>query len=119
METKTIIGIITEVASVGFSGYTLFTLEERWRKLGDVNGDGVIDQSDLDLINLALGTVAGDPNWNPDADLNGDGAVDIYDVVVCTNHLGSDYRSWGQTQTLLAVAIAGLGTIVGSILIYI
>lgn len=37
--------------------------------LGDVNGDGTVDQTDLMLVNNAMGSVPGAPNWNMAADI--------------------------------------------------
>ena len=53
---------------------------------GDLNGDGIVDQSDLDIITLALNTAANKP---ADArDLNGDGVINALDarilVTLCT-----------------------------------
>jgi hypothetical protein len=53
---------------------------------GDLNGDGVIDQNDLNLITVALNTPAAKPS---DArDLNGDGVINALDarilVTLCT-----------------------------------
>ena len=47
---------------------------------GDVNGDGVIDQADLDLATEAFGRSQGDPLFVPAADLNGDGVVGLDDL---------------------------------------
>jgi len=57
-------------------------------EMGDVNGDGVINQKDLDLITAAYGSREGDPNWNPDADLNKDGVVDISDASIVGANFG-------------------------------
>jgi hypothetical protein len=37
--------------------------------LGDVNGDGVVDPTDANIVNLALGSHPGTPNWNLAADI--------------------------------------------------
>ncbi len=47
---------------------------------GDVNGDGVVDQADLDLVTAAFGTREGDPLFDPQADLNGDGVIGLEDI---------------------------------------
>lgn len=47
---------------------------------GDVNGDGVVDLSDLAQLLAAFGTCTGHPDYDPDADLNEDGCVELGDL---------------------------------------
>ena len=57
-------------------------------KLGDVNGDGDIDISDVvALVNIIL---SDETEENSSADVNGDGSVDISDVVALVNIILSD-----------------------------
>jgi Dockerin type I domain len=46
----------------------------------DVNGDGVVDLSDLALVLGAFGSAAGDPAYNPAADIDGDGVIGLSDL---------------------------------------
>lgn len=48
--------------------------------LGDLDGDGMIDQSDLAQFLIAYGTSVGDPNYDPAADFYADGTVDLGDL---------------------------------------
>jgi hypothetical protein len=48
--------------------------------LPDLNGDGVVDISDVAIPARAYGSHTGDPNWNSAADLNYDGVVNMDDV---------------------------------------
>ncbi len=51
---------------------------------GDVNGDGQVDVSDLNLINnVILGLV--EKSMYPDSDVNGDGSVDVSDCNIVIN----------------------------------
>lgn len=50
--------------------------------LGDINGNGVVDDDDLALLIDSFGKSVGDPGFNPDADINGDGVVDIRDLAL-------------------------------------
>ena len=47
---------------------------------GDVNGDGVVDEADLDLASAAFGRTQDDPLFVPAADLNQDGVVGLDDL---------------------------------------
>ncbi len=55
---------------------------------GDVNGDGVVNSTDLTLIISSYNERSGDPGFNPNADLNGDGIVDIDDLVTAGLNFG-------------------------------
>lgn len=48
--------------------------------VGDVDGDGDTDLSDLAALLAAYDSVIGDPNHNPNADFDGDGDVDLSDL---------------------------------------
>jgi len=67
---------------------------ETFHKLGDVNRDGIIDTTDLNLLKAAYDSRPGMPNWNPDCDLNGDGVVDIKDVRIASSHYGLTIEKW-------------------------
>jgi len=68
----------------------LYTPEqsEKFHRMGDVNRDGVIDDTDINLIKTAYGSKPGDPNWNPDCDLNSDGVVDVFDASMASRNRG-------------------------------
>jgi hypothetical protein len=38
--------------------------------LGDVNGDGIVNQTDVNIVNLAMGTMPGVPGWDMRADID-------------------------------------------------
>ncbi|RLE49152.1 MAG: hypothetical protein DRJ31_05810 [Candidatus Methanomethylicota archaeon] len=48
----------------------------------DVNGDGVVDEEDLNLLSKAYSSHMGSQNYLADADLNGDGVIDIIDLAI-------------------------------------
>jgi hypothetical protein len=56
---------------------------------GDVNGDHLVDISDLVITVNAIPSAPGWPNWNPNADINGDGVCDISDLVICVGNIPS------------------------------
>lgn len=45
----------------------------------DINGDGVVDITDINILVQAFGSKRGDPNWNPNCDMNNDGQITLYD----------------------------------------
>lgn len=47
---------------------------------GDLNGDGVVDSTDLGVLGVAWASVIGESNYIPEADLNGDGTIDSSDL---------------------------------------
>jgi hypothetical protein len=49
---------------------------------GDLNGDGVIDASDIGVLLAAYGACEGAPSYDPDVDLDESGCVDIDDLVM-------------------------------------
>ena len=64
--------------------------------LGDVNGDGIVNQTDVDIVEAAYGSMPGDPNWNLAADIypatvtyppTTDNVIDMNDVYLVTNHI--------------------------------
>jgi len=67
---------------------------ETFRKMGDVNRDGIIDDVDLNLMKAAFGSKPGDPNWNANCDLDGNGKVDGYDLLEAGRHYGLTIETW-------------------------
>jgi len=53
---------------------------EKPRIPGDVNGDGIVDASDLFYLSKAYGSELGDVNWNMSCDFNMDNKVDFSDL---------------------------------------
>jgi len=58
---------------------------------GDINADRAVNNLDIRLLRLALGSQPGDSRWNPNADINDDGVVDNSDMKILTSHIG---QSW-------------------------
>lgn len=73
----------------------------RLREMGDVNGDGIIDKKDMDLIGAAYGTQKGQPGYNEACDLNHDGVIDLSDSVIASGNYG---KSVVPTTQLLSPA---------------
>ncbi len=62
---------------------------------GDVNGDGVINEADMDAVTAAFGLSQGDPGFNAAADLNGDGTVGLADLQLMGQILDEQTRANG------------------------
>ena len=60
----------------------LFDPNPRAALLGDVNGDGKVDASDVLIVKAAMGSVAGQPGYDPRADVIRDGTVDSADLAI-------------------------------------
>jgi parallel beta-helix repeat protein len=55
---------------------------------GDVNGDYIVDGSDLFDLNEAYGSTLESPNWNPNCDLDNDNKVDALDLFELSKNYG-------------------------------
>jgi len=54
--------------------------------LGDVNGDGVVDSADLDIVNSQIGQPTNGENFR--SDINNDGTISAADVRIVTQQQG-------------------------------
>ncbi|MBI4332045.1 MAG: hypothetical protein HY673_12255 [Chloroflexi bacterium] len=55
---------------------------------GDVNRDGTVNATDLDLLMASFNRRSGEAGFNPHADFNGDRIVDVYDLVIVGLNFG-------------------------------
>jgi hypothetical protein len=55
--------------------------------LGDVNGDGKVDCTDIAIVKAAFGTRTGQAKFDARADVNNNGVVDINDLAFVSRHL--------------------------------
>ncbi len=72
----------------------------------DVNGDGVVDASDVALVASRLGARGANA-----ADVNGDGVVDATDIILVSNAIGTTVRPIGTTVSPEDDVTQGGGTI--------
>lgn len=77
--------------------------------LGDVNGDGIVDQTDWNLVNDAMGSKPGDSNWNLAADIypvttayppTTDNIVGDMDLELVDAHMGETGQFYEHTTGL-------------------
>jgi hypothetical protein len=55
----------------------------------DVDGNGAVDMTDLNIISAAFGCSIGQSCYNPRADLDADGTVNIIDLSIAALWFGS------------------------------
>ena len=100
----------------------------QFHSMGDVNGDGVINEMDMALIQAAYGKRSSSPQWNTpmnmpqdnplgttilysSCDLNGDGVVDIKDLSICARNQGMDvftFMGWPSQGTIEWSIVGGV-----------
>ncbi|MHA1832900.1 MAG: dockerin type I domain-containing protein [Candidatus Baldrarchaeia archaeon] len=85
-----------------------FTFAYDFRKAGDINGDGVINNADADIFMKSFLAKRGDPNYNPTCDFNGNGEVDVDDLFTLINNYGLTYEEWKARQGERAVSLLPL-----------
>jgi hypothetical protein len=86
----------------------VLTIEERPLVPGDVDGDGVVDVSDVVIvINYILGKST-DPKIPETADLNNDGEIDIFDVTMMINIILSN-----QSENMISARTRSLVVKIG------
>jgi hypothetical protein len=56
--------------------------------VGDLNGDGKVDMTDVGIMIRAFGSKCGEPRYNPNADLNFDGKINLKDVALLLKFFG-------------------------------
>jgi parallel beta-helix repeat protein len=76
------------IDAAGEDAYPLARPYSTVPKLGDLNGDRLVDIFDMVIVAVAYNSIPGDPNWNKIADINGDRNVDIFDLVIVAVHYG-------------------------------
>jgi len=67
--------------------------------LGDVNGDGIVDQTDVDIVIAAMGSTPGSSNWNLAADIYPETVTGPYtaDNIIDQNDLDLVNNNFGKT----------------------
>lgn len=54
----------------------------------DLNGDGVVNQKDIDIVVAHFGAVVGDSNFDPRYDFDNSGSINVVDVGIIVSHEG-------------------------------
>ena len=103
MWKKVVAGAVVIVAGAGVGYFAVKTVQAQslfaqFRKHGDVNGDGVVDDKDITILQSLFNMTPDSPNWNPYADLNGDGIVNMRDIAIAIANQGLTYQQWLKTK---------------------
>lgn len=87
-ETPSTLGVISKIIFVKPKpGPALMAGDMEVLRKADVDGDGVISNTDFELIRLAFGSRLGDEKYNINYDLNGDGKITMADIAVVLKSL--------------------------------
>lgn len=73
-------------------------------RLGDLNSDGLVDDTDLQTVLASRGSRLGGPGYNPVADTNNDWAVDDQDVASVFDHLTTQVNAVGALRAWVGLA---------------
>lgn len=78
-----------DTSSVSFTKSSTVASVATVKVEGDVNGDGRVTQTDLDLLNSGYGSSRGDAKYLASADFNNDGAINFFDLTFLAQRMGN------------------------------
>jgi hypothetical protein len=64
--------------------------QDLFRLAGDTNGDAVVDEIDLAILQAAYLFAPNSNEWDENADLNGDGTINVFDAWLLAWSYGND-----------------------------
>lgn len=76
-------------------------VREHLSRYGDFNGNGVVDDDDLDMMSEAFGSYPGHPKWREEFDLNKDGVIDMSDISTVARNYGMRQGDVEPVDTIL------------------
>lgn len=89
-------------------------VREHLSRYGDFNGNGVVDDDDLDMIAEAFGSYPGHPKWREEFDLNKDGVIDMSDISTVASNYGMRQGDVEPVDTILTEdGLANFGDLLG------
>jgi len=80
-------GLVTDIFGTPTSFSDTQTLTATGGILGDVNGDGVVNCTDMAIVKASFGKKVGQLGFDPRADVNGDGVVNVLDLSIVARQL--------------------------------
>ncbi|MCH8821775.1 hypothetical protein IID23_04640 [Patescibacteria group bacterium] len=86
-----LIAIIFILAAIPFTVFSVFQTRPSTPQAAtcfDLNGDGIVDQKDIDLVVEHFGFVKGDSTYDPRYDFDGSGNINTLDIGIIISHTG-------------------------------
>jgi hypothetical protein len=80
------------------TGISQYLQRQGVNPVGDADGDGKVEPDDIAIINNAMGSVPGAPNWDMRADVIVSGAVDPMDLNAAMANLGMTGMFYEHTE---------------------
>ena len=77
--------------------------------VGDVNGDGIVNCSDISIVQASFGKLVGQPGFDPRADVNLDGVVDVGDLSLVYKNLTPGTQCDSTPPVIIPQIIGTLG----------
>ena len=84
------IALLSSMAGVPFTTSVVYAFDPNSIST-DVNGDGVVNILDLNVLAIAFGSYPTHPRWNPRADVNDDDFVNIFDSLLVAKESDTYY----------------------------
>jgi len=80
------------------TGISQYLQQQGVNPMGDCDGDGDVDMDDITIINNAMGSMPGAPNWDMRADIIITNTVDIADFDIAMAHFGLTGMFYEHTE---------------------
>lgn len=80
------------------TGISQYLQQQGVNPLGDCDGDGKVEADDISIINAAMGSMPGAPNWDMRADVIITNQIDPADLAAASSNLGRSGLFYEHTQ---------------------
>lgn len=80
------------------------TVPDKTLLKGDVNGDGVVNQTDSELVIAAFATSYPNSGYDPACDIDGNAVINTDDVTVVLGNYGKTIESYGENVVIPGVS---------------
>ncbi|MCJ7430885.1 hypothetical protein MUO83_06710 [Candidatus Bathyarchaeota archaeon] len=80
------------------TGISQYLQQQGVNPIGDCDGDGKVEPDDITIINNAMGSMPGAPNWNMAADVVINNLIDMMDLGTASSHIGQTGMFYEHTE---------------------